>query len=236
MYCVNCGHKNEDSAVFCTECGQKLVSQEAFDRKSGNSKKKKRMFYGFLGIFAVIIILLLCLYFLGYGKKHREVKESAQKLADAFAAGDMLTINESIFGDNEFEIEEELSEVWGESVEAPKGILEDILGKVVITVKKITKNKIEYQVTAPDMKNVFKEFNMNEGDISKEELMEYIQHYVQNAGTKVTTVSLEYILVNDELIVNYQNEEFINAVTGGLLDAYKTLYSEMLEGYMEGVY
>ena len=48
-------------------------------------------------------------------------------------------------------------------------------------------------------------------------------------------MSLEYILVDDEPIVNYQNEEFVNAVTGGLLDAYKNLYSEMLEEYTERV-
>ena len=34
---------------------------------------------------------------------------------------------------------------------------------------------------------------------------------------------------------SYQDEKFINAVTGGLLDAFKTLYSEMLEEYMKEV-
>ena len=36
----------------------------------------------------------------------------------------------------------------------------------------------------------------------------------------------------EELAV--RNEEFINAVTGGILDAYKSLYSEILEKYERG--
>lgn len=85
------------------------------------------------------------------------------------------------------------------------------------------------------MSKVFIDMNTNVNNISEDELLDYIKSYVPNAETKETTVSLEYILVDDEPIVNYQDEEFINAVTGGLLDAYKILYSEMLEGYTKGV-
>lgn len=47
-------------------------------------------------------------------------------------------------------------------------------------------------------------------------------------------VSLGYIVTENQLVVDYQNEGFINAVTGGILDAYKSLYSEILEKYERG--
>ena len=106
---------------------------------------------------------------------------------------------------------------------------------MTVKVKKTTDSTIEYEIEAPDMSNVFIDMNTKADNISEDGLLDYIKSYAPNAETKETTVSLEYILVDDEPIVNYQDEEFINAVTGGLLDAYKNLYSEMLEEYMEGV-
>ena len=110
-----------------------------------------------------------------------------------------------------------------------------IFDLVTVKVKKTTDSTIEYEIEAPDMSKVFVNMDTNTTNTSQDELLQYIKNYAQNAETKVATVSLEYILVDDEPIVNYQDEEFINAVTGGLLDAYKTLYSEMLEEYSEGV-
>ena len=186
----------------------------------------------------LFLILLVCVSLLiglvGCGKQSKVVK-NAQEIADAFADGDMATINKNIFGINEFEVDEELSDMWGESIESQEGVLTHIFELVTVKVKKATDSTIEYEIEAPDMKNMFVNLNTNTEKISEDELLQHIKDYAKNAEATATTVSLEYIVVDDELIVDYQDEAFINAVTGGLLDAYKSLYEEMMEEYMEGV-
>ena len=181
----------------------------------------------------ILLCILMCgilVSLAGCGQQNKAVKTEAQVIADAFTDSDMETINKTIFGINEVEIDDGLSDIWGENAQSQNGVLAYIFDLVTVRVK-----KIEYEVEAPDMSKVFIDMDTNTDNISEDELLDYIKSYVPNAGTKETTVSLEYILVDDEPIVNYQDEEFINAVTGGLLDAYKTLYSEMLEEYTEGV-
>lgn len=186
----------------------------------------------------VLLLIIVCVAFTGLvscGEQNELVKENAQVVADAFTNGDMATINKIIFATNKLEVDKELSDIWGEDAQSQDGVLTYIFDLVTVEVKEITDSTIEYEIEVPDMSNVFVDIDTNAVNMSQDELLQYIKNYAQNAETKDTTVALEYILVDDEPVVNYQNEEFINAVTGGLLDAYKTLYSEMLKEYTEGV-
>lgn len=186
----------------------------------------------------ISLSILLCVIltsFVGCGQQNEAIEAEAQVVADAFADGDMETINKTIFGTNEVEIDDDISDIWGEEDQSQDGVLACIFDLVTVKVKKTTDSTIEYEIKAPDMSKVFIDMNTKADTISEDGLLDYIKSYVQKTETKETKVSLEYILVDDEPIVNYQNEEFINAVTGGLLDAYKNLYSEMLGEYAEGV-
>lgn len=184
-----------------------------------------------------ILIVLSCALLLtglaGCGKQNKVIKEHAQAVAEAFADGDMAAINMLIFGIDELEVDGELSDLWGETVPSHEGMLEHIFRRVSIKVKKATDSTIVYEIKAPDMRNVFTDIDAE--DISEDELLEHIKSYAKNAETTSATVSLAYIIVDDAPVVNYRNEAFINAVTGGLLDAYKSLYEEMMADYMEGV-
>lgn len=180
-------------------------------------------------VFTAIFCFVSC-------KEHNKlVKENAQVVADAFMDNDMETINKIIFQTDKLEVDEGLSGIWGESTQSKEGILTNIFGLVTVKVKKITDSTIEYEIEAPDMTNVLVDIDTNIENLREEELLEYIKDYAKNAEIKTTTVSLEYVFADDEFFVNYQNEEFINAVTGGLLDAYKLLYSEVMEEYAKGV-
>lgn len=186
-------------------------------------------------IFLSVLLCIILFSLVGCEEQNEIVETEAQVVADVFTDGDVKTINKTIFGTNEVEIDDGLSDIWGEDAQSQDGILTCIFDVVTVKVKKTTDSTIEYEIEAPDMSKVFVDMDTNTTNISQDELLQYIKNYAQNAETKDTTVSLEYILVDDEPIVNYQDEEFINAVTGGLLDAYKTLYSEMLEEYTKGV-
>lgn len=180
-------------------------------------------------VFTAIFCFVSC-------KEHNKlVKENAQVVADAFMDNDMETINKIIFQTDKLEVDEGLSGIWGESTQSKEGILTNIFGLVTVKVKKITDSTIEYEIEAPDMTNVLVDIDTNIENLREEELLEYIKDYAKNAEIKTTTVSLEYVFADDEFFVNYQNEEFINSVTGGLLDAYKLLYSEVMEEYAKGV-
>ena len=84
----------------------------------------------------LFLIVLLCTSLLtglvGCGKQNKVVEENAQEVADAFTDGDMATINKNIFGINEFKVDEELSDMWEESIESQEGVLESIFEYVTV--------------------------------------------------------------------------------------------------------
>lgn len=44
-------------------------------------------------------------------------------------------------------------------------------------------------------------------------------------------VVVPYIVENERIVIDYKNSDFINAITGGLLESYKQFYQIMLEEY-----
>lgn len=47
-------------------------------------------------------------------------------------------------------------------------------------------------------------------------------------------MSVPYNIIDGEIKGNYQSEEFINAITGGLLEGYQEIYQKMIKEYTEG--
>ncbi|MEY8387417.1 hypothetical protein AALC17_09000 [Oscillospiraceae bacterium 38-13] len=185
----------------------------------------------------LILIISICIALItlvGCGKQKEAVKDTVQTLADAFHDGDIKTINRFIFGANELAIDEELSDMWGNTSESQGGILEHVFVQVTLRVKNISADTVEFEVEAPDMSNVFTSLKADSDSITEDKLLQYIIDYAENAEKKTTMVSLKYIFIDEEAVVEYQDETFVNAVTGGLLDAYKSLYTEMIEEYAEG--
>ena len=205
-------------------------------------------------LFAATVSLVGC-------KKHdKMVTENTQELSAAFANGDMGTINQTIFGSSEQYTDEAFPIARDERTETKEGVLEHIFRHVTITEKNTTAHAIEYEIKAPDMKNVFADLTTDTADpsddtlmdlltrdtastaeratatdISEEALLQHIKDYAANAELTTAVVSLDYVVVDGQLIVDYRDEAFINAVTGGLLDAYKDLYQQMLDEYAKGV-
>lgn len=185
----------------------------------------------------VIPMILICAVFItlvGCGEKNERVRDAVQILADAFHDDDMKTINGFILGVKELDVDEELSDMWGDTGESQEGILEQIFARVTLKIKKIYENTVEFEIESPDMSKVFTNIKTDLDTITEDKLLQHITDYAESAEMKKTTVSLKYILVDKEVIIEYQDEAFINAVTGGLLDAYKTLYTEMMEEYTKG--
>lgn len=70
MYCSNCDKENEDSALFCGECGKPLQGNQDTNQNSedipveeislNKSQKKKWMFYGAIIVVIILFIMTLC--------------------------------------------------------------------------------------------------------------------------------------------------------------------------------
>lgn len=183
----------------------------------------------------VIIVCVALSFLAGCGRKQNKiVEDNAQKVAEAFNETDMDAINETIFGPDEVKAVGQNSDTQSETEESREGVLESIFRHVTIEVKKTTDRTIEYEITAPDMRDVFAGLDFDKTNMSSDELLQMIKDYAQNAEKRVETVSLSYSLYDGKPIVNYKEEAFINAITGGFLDAYKSLYAEMISEYEEG--
>ena len=191
-----------------------------------------------------ILLIILCatmVFLVSCGnkapRKTREaVKADAQELTNAFATADMETINKLIFKkelqkSQDFSTEGELDATTG----SQDGILKYIFPYVSVNVTGSTDTTVDYEIKSPDMLGVFDHIDGDVSTITEEELRQHIVDYVQTTQTMVTELTLNYELINGEPVVDFENEAFLNAVTGGLMDAYKTIYEAMMVEYLERV-
>ena len=181
-----------------------------------------------------LFLILMVVCFTGCQDKDNTVRESAQFAADAFSSGDMASIHQVVFGTSQLELDGDLSALWGQDIQSQGGVLDIIFESVTDEVKKITDTAIEYEIIAPDMSNVFAELSDCSDTISENELLEFIYNYAHDTEMKESIVTVAYVFADDGLLIDYKNKDFINAVTGNLLDAYISTYGEMMESYMEG--
>ena len=65
--------------------------------------------------------------------------------------------------------------------------------------------------------------------LSASEMESSLDKLIKEAPMKEYVVSIPYEKKDGEIIANYRIEEFINAITGGLLESYKEIYTKMLE-------
>lgn len=57
--------------------------------------------------------------------------------------------------------------------------------------------------------------------------------YIADAEVTKYEASVEYAEMNGSIVGNYQTPEFVNAITGGLLEEYRDGYQGFLEVVME---
>ena len=179
----------------------------------------------------LVILLMVLLSIIVSGCGNSTAKSGAQEIVTAFEQADVETVNQIVFGINDLVLDDEVSDIFV-ATNTENGILTELIKLDTITAKKITNNEIIYEIEAPDLSNLFSDIPADEVDnMTEEDLKQYISNYVKNVDTITHTVSVPYILEEGEFVANYKSTEFINAISGGVLDAYKELYQEMLEEY-----
>ena len=182
-----------------------------------------------------LIILAICIGLTGCGKESKEVKTSAEEIGTAIENGNIEDINNLIFGIDESEVISGLEEIigTGETETKQEVILSDIFQRNTIKVGNVSENTIEYEIEAPDLQEIFIEILSKKEILSEEQLLSYMKEYVAQAQLRKVTVAVPYTMENEKIVIDYQSQEFIDGITGGLLSAYQQLYQDMINEYMK---
>lgn len=190
-----------------------------------------------ISLFVVIIVagVTACLAYMQYGRQsYKEIKVQALEIADAMESGDISKVTSLVFGSEELEIDEEIKKEFNQvSDTSEDGILKEIFKRNKIKVKQIEKETIEYEVEAPNMERVLQELQEQATGMTEEEVISYTKKYIEKAEKKKRTAVISYSLEGGKFDADYRNEEFINAITGGLIESYKVYYQGLLEAYRE---
>lgn len=220
MKCLKCGKDNPDNAKFCSGCGAILQKQADIEPVKKRKKGKKKIWI--VLIVLILAILLLGVYFLS--KERKSVKEYAENVVEIFQNGDKEKIDELIFGYQELAVEDENQEE-GEK----EGILAKIFKNISVKVKRITGKEIQYEISSPDLSTFFDTLEKENKMLSASEMESLLDKLIKEAQRKEYVVSIPYEKKNGKIIAAYRTEEFVNAITGGLLESYKEIYAKMLE-------
>lgn len=175
-----------------------------------------------LGIISILLFVTGCSL-----KTDNELKpldkQNAQKVKEdlaVFASGDIFAITESVFGDS--------IRATTENDESD-GIVADLFSNAEAQVTEVEDTTITYTIVAPDISDFFHVYADELATIdTSEELGQELLEYSQKAPEKVYTVTLEYVITGEGMEISYNNPEFINAMTGGLLEAYYDAYTQYL--------
>lgn len=182
----------------------------------------------------IIVSALVTVSLVGCGKGNEELKNSANEIVEAFNDSDMDLINSVIFNTSHLKVDDELTEYFPEKSDN-SWLMSEIFSLDKVKVQKIDEkdDSITYTIEAPDLSDIFLEISDDADNMTEKEFERYVMNYIKEADKVTTTVSVNYSYDGKEYYINYQNEEFLDAITGGLLNAYQTLYQEMLDEYLQ---
>lgn len=139
---------------------------------------------------------------------------------EVFSDGDISEITERVFGVTADEIS---------SDDSGKGIIAGLFANAEVQVVSADESTISYTIVSPDISNFFMTYAEQLDSITtSEELGQAILEYANTAPTKEYAVTVSYSIVEGSIAIAYDDSDFINAMTGGLLDAYFALYEQYL--------
>lgn len=143
-----------------------------------------------------------------------------QNNLETFASADISEITECIFGISSDELSDD---------DMTNGIIADLFANAEVSVSAVDESVVTYTIISPDISDFFQaKADELQTITTSEELGQALLKYAQTAPQKEYTVSLDYSTTDIGIEVAYDNPEFINAMTGGLLDAYLDLYDQYL--------
>lgn len=179
------------------------------------------------GCLILVVVLLLSMPGCSAGKgnaltvldkDHAAVVEND---LEVFSKGNISEITQSVFG---------TTSDTAPSDDSGNGIISDLFANADTQVSSVDESTITYTIVSPDISDFFSTKAKELQEITTtEELRQALIDYAKTAPEKEYTVTLNYSISEAGIEVAYDDPEFINAMTGGLIDAYADLYDQYLE-------
>lgn len=171
---------------------------------------------------------VLCLSACG----NNNVEAEAKKIVEAVENKDMKAVEQMVLGREDFMADEELADFFEDSEEGNNGIITKIIEQDAIEVKNIAEGYIVYEITAPELSNMFQDV-MKEENLTADSFEAYIYNYIATADKIKKKIEVPYTYENEVFMADYTTQEFLNGITGNLVTAYQDLIQQMLQEYSE---
>lgn len=227
--CPKCGSRIREGSAFCVNCGAK-VARGRYSQKS-SSHKRNRLLLTICMLLTVFIAIGCCGGFLvarflgrenpnGLDSLEEEHVAVIQEDLKVFTDGNISEITERVFGTTS-----------GDSSvsESNNGIVADLFTNAKVQIASTDDSSINYEILSPDISDFFVVCADQIDTITtSEELGQAILEYAETAPVKEYAVSVPYSISGESINIAYNDPDFINAMTGGLLDAYMVLYEQYL--------
>lgn len=177
-------------------------------------------------ILSLVIVCILCLS--ACGSNHKGVETEANRIVEAIESNDMKTVERLVLGTEDFITDEELEGFFEESENGNNGIIAKIIEQDSIKVKKITDEHIVYEITAPELSDIFEDV-MKEENLTGDSFEEFIYNYIATADKTKSEVKVSYTYKDSIFTAEYSTSEFMNGITGNLISAYQELVQQMIQ-------
>ena len=171
------------------------------------------------------VVCMLCMVACGTNK---DVEAEAEKIVQAVENKEMKNVEKIIFGARDLVADEELAEFFTDSENEGNGIISKIIEHDSIKVKKITDECIVYEITAPELSDIFNNV-MKKENLTTESFEKYIYNYIATADKIKMQVEVPYTYEDGVFSADYSTQEFMNGITGNLITAYQDLIQQMIQ-------
>ena len=224
---------------------KKQAKQDKKKQKKAQLTKKQKVKRFFIKLIAILLALIIavsgCLCALVYfdlvdvpflseivdsAKMKILRQKEAEAIEKAFKDGDAEKVNMLIFGDNSIKVDDNTSINFGPNNKINNnGIISYILKRTEVDMVEMDDSTITYKIASPNMKGVFD----NVTDIeTQEELLQHIFLFVDDSKTVERNVTVNYVVTDSGIAIDYQTTEFLDAILGGLVSEYSILYEKAL--------
>lgn len=219
MYCKKCGRMLKNTEKFCSNCGCPVGNTHPGTRKHG--KRWKIILIGILSVLLIISFLCIAL------RKNIIFLVEIKRIETELNKGNVEILSTGQSSDHE-----NSRDVIENTVPALSEVLfRDMNVKTKIHWKT---HSVTYSFYMPDMEECLENLVASEDKVlSEDEFMEDMEQYISYSEKKWFSGDVFYEWTDGRWVGNYQSEEFLNSLTGGIVKGYQKIYRQILEELSE---
>ena len=172
--------------------------------------------------------LIIMLFSIPACGKSKEVQEQADVIVQAVNTDNIADLKNIILNGYTSDIimDNELSDFFNDSKNEEDGLITKIIKKDNIKVKEVKKDIIIYEISAPQLDNMIEDILADE-NITVNEFNNAIYEYIDNAPLHSREVNVNYSNTDNNFSADYNTYDFVNALTGGLVEGYNNLLKSL---------